>query len=186
MKLFLIYIFGILNLCSCGIQHHNHLISKPINVDTKAGKWLIDEPLLDKVEVEFESVAIDYYREFLSGRFKDFKTISDYSKISTLKKITETNSKALEIYKQQTNCDYLISTKIEMIRCDDPQLRALAVTILVRDLNTTEIIFKNEYHSRKRIKASNTGKLKKFINASIEMAISDFSKKENWKYFSKK
>lgn len=178
-----IYFLVLIVLASCGRHHHNHLINQPVNVGLNQGKWLIDEPLLERVDLKFESKTIDYYREILKDKFSDVKYISEFNHFSTLKKALVRDKKALKLYKSRINCDYLISTKLEMVPSNYPSVRNFSVTIIVYDLNTENIIFKNEYHSYRKIKSATSSKLQNFIDSSIKIAITDFSKKENWKFY---
>lgn len=183
MRTIPIYFLILLFLASCGRHHHNHLINQPVNVELHQGKWLIDEPLLERVELKFESKTVDYYKEILKDKFSDVKTISEFDQFSTLKKALARDNKALKLYKLRTEYDYLISTKLELVPSNYPSIRNFSVIIIVYDLNSDNIIFKNEYHSYKKIKSATSSKFKNFIDSSIKIAISDFAKKENWKYY---
>lgn len=180
MKYFyLLYFVLIISIYSCSTKHHNHIIIKPTNINPKEGKWLIDEPLLDKVDLLFESTTTEYYKELLSNKFSYLKSISDLNKMSTLKKAVDKDLKALEFYKQQTDFDYLISTKLEMTLCNKPLKKMLSIKILVYNLNTKSLILENEYHSWKKCRGS--AEIKKFVDSSLKIAITDFAKKNSWK-----
>ena len=183
MRTSFFYLVSLLFLNACS-HHHNHLTYQPINVELNDGKWLIDEPLLVRVESYFESVTVDYYRKILKNKFSDFNYISDFQQFSTLNKALSRDTKSLKLYKLRTHCDYLISTKLELVPSEFPSMRNFSVIIIVYDLNSETLVFKNEYHSYKKIKSANSYLVKKFIDLSIKVAISDFSKNENWKYFS--
>lgn len=186
-RLNFVCLFYILNLglSSCSFRHHDHLLAKPINLNLKESKWLIDEPILDKINIAFESITTNYYKEILHKRFPNLKSISDLNNISSLKNTVEKNRKVLAFYKDQTNFDYLISTRIELATGHDPNLKLLSIKIVVHDLNTKSLIFENEYHSTKwyisSAKHLNLDKLKGFIDSSIKIAIKSFAKKDNWR-----
>jgi hypothetical protein len=181
MKIYQVCLLFFLSICSCGVRHQDYTMNKPVNIDSKEGKWLIDEPLLEKVDFEFENITAEYYKTFLCKNFDNFKYINELSKISSLKKSIEKNLKTLEIYKEQTNFDYLISTKIQLYHYNN-SLKTLSIRIFVYDLNTKNLIFDNYYRSYEKIENTNSKGLKKFINASVKDAVLNFSKKENWNY----
>ena len=175
----------ILLMISCASPYHNHLSIKSINTTLKDGKWIIDEPLLEKIDVSVESIIIENYRNELISRFDNIKYISDIKGISTLNKALEKTIKTLDLYKSKTNFDYLVSTKLEIINCKNPLKKILSIKLIAYDLNTKSKIFENEYHSVKNIKDLKSSKFKKFVDKSMNEVISDFTKKNNWKMIQK-
>jgi len=173
-------------MCSCArFFYTNSTITKPINVNPKKGKWLIDEPLLNKLNANYETVTIDYYQKILNKKFNDLKSIRELNNITTFKKNITSNLKILDFYKQQTNFDYLITTKLDLIKNDNNALtKELNIKIIVYDLNTKSLIFEKEYISCDKFTGFDDiplpSRLERFMNLSIEKAIKDFGNKKNW------
>lgn len=181
---FLNFLFLFIISISCSVRHHNHLSIQATNTALENGNWLIDEPLLEKLDIGFEHIVITTYEEILIEKFKNIHYISELNGISSLNKSLEKTSKTLDLYQSQTNLDYLISTKLEIVPCNDPLKKILAIKLVAYDLKTKSKIFENEYHSAKKFKGSqktNPEKFEKLISESIKIAIKDFKRKDNWR-----
>jgi len=165
----LIVLFSI-NSCAT-FTYTNLTVTKPINVNPLNGKWLIDEPLLNGLESNYETITLNYYKNLLNHKFNNLKSIRDFNK-------------------QQTSCDYLISTKLDLIKNNDNTLtKELSIVIIVYDLNTKDLIFEKQYMSYDKFTGFDDiplpSRLSRFMNLSIEKAIKDFGNKKNWSYYLK-
>lgn len=181
MKYYLFLVALVLTL-SCSSRYHDHLIMQPTNVNLETGKWLIDEPLLEKLDVSVVSVIVENYKEGLISKYSNFKYIYDFNGISSLNKALEKTSKTLDLYKSQTNYNFLVSTKLEVINCKNPSTKFLSIKLSVYSLETKSKIFEKEYHSwKKNVKTLKSDSFKEFVGNSMEKAIKNFIKKDNWK-----
>lgn len=181
--MFLLFITS--NSCAPkGFELISNTIIKPVNIDRANGKWVIDEPLLEKVDISFESTTLELYEKLLKKKYTYLKSIRDFH-MTSIKSVTEKNKTALDFYKQKTNCDYLIATTIKLIKVDDDNLtKELYMKIITYDLNTKKVIFEKEYNFKDNFigfkDSPFSSNLKKFIDISLKKGIKDFAKDKTW------
>lgn len=181
-------VITLLSINSCANYKGNYTsntITKPVNINRLEGKWIIDEPLLEKIDVSYESTVIEYYQEFLNKKVTNLKSIRDFNNITSLKKATENNTATLDFYKQKTQFDYLISTKIKLVKVDNDKLtKELYIKVTTYNLNSKKIIFEKEYTFKDTFTGFNdspfASNLKRFLDISIKDCIKDFANNKNW------
>jgi hypothetical protein len=186
---FLVLIFFIIVSNSCANYKGNYVtntIVKPVDVNRLEGKWIIDEPVLEKIDISYETTVLEYYQDILGKKFKTLKSIREFNNISSLKNATENNLNTLDFYKQKTLFDYLISTKIKLVKVDNDKLtKELYAKIITYDLNTKKIIFEKEYIFKDTFTGLNdspfSSNLKRFLTISIKDCIKEFGNDKNWK-----
>ena len=175
------FIILIIVTYSCCPRYHNHLSMKPTNTSLKHGKWLIDEPLLERFYLNTESVVVEIYKKKLTSKYDNIKYLSDLNEVPSFNKALDKSLKALDLYKSKTGFNYLISTKLEITNSEFSDKKILTIRLIVYNLDTKSKIFENDYHSAKRINDFNSNKFKEFVEKSMKKAITDFTKTDNWK-----
>lgn len=167
-------------------NYTTNTILKPVNVNPLHGRWVVDEPVLEKIDKSYETVVIDFYKTLLINKFTTLKTIREFDDITSLKNNTENNLKTLQYYREKTNFNYLISTKLDMIKVDNNYFtKELFIKIIVYNLNSKIKIFEKEYIFKDDFTGFDdypfASNLDKFIKVSIKDCIKNFGKKDNWK-----
>lgn len=176
-------------LTSCVTYRGNfttNTIIKPVNVNPLYGRWVVDEPVLEKMDQYYETIVIDAYKKVLVNKFPSLKTIREFDDATSLKNNTENNLKTLNYYKEKTQFDYLIATKLNLIKVDNNNFtKELYIKIIVYNLNYKNKIFEKEYTFKDDFTGFNdnpfASRLDKFLKISINDCIKNFGKKENWK-----
>lgn len=191
-KIILFGLFGALISCS-SYNCNAYILTQSVNVNPSKKKWIIDEPTLKNIDIEYEPQIIDGYKKFLSKKVENLKYIGEFNSISTIKKAIKSDLNILSFYKEQTNYDYLIETEISLVKNDLPSfqlypnqesIREIYAKIMVYDLNSKSLIFEKEYNITDTFEDHNdiafSPKLKKFIHWSIKKVTKDLGKKYNW------
>ncbi|PXY43588.1 hypothetical protein [Flavobacterium hydrophilum] len=180
MKYFLFIIFLAVTY-SCCPRYNNYLSIKPTNTSLKQGKWLIDEPLLERFYLNTESVVSEIYKNKLTSKYDNIKYLSDLNEVPSFNKALDKSVKALDFYKSKTGFNYLISTKLEITNSNFSDKKILTIRLIVYNLDTKCIILDKDYYSAKRINNFNSNMFKEFVEKSMKKVIKDFTKNDNWK-----
>ncbi|ESU18906.1 hypothetical protein FCR2A7T_23120 [Flavobacterium cauense R2A-7] len=170
-------------------NYTTNTIILPVDINRLEGKWVIDEPILENIHASYNTKVIECYQNQLNNKFQTLVQIGDFNNTISLKKALETNIKTLDFYKEKTQFDYLISTKIKLNVDDNHLTKELYIKIITYNLNNKEKIYEKEYFFRDDFTGFNDSplpsNLKRFLRISIEDCIKDFGKDKYWKYKSK-
>ncbi|CAM3999862.1 MULTISPECIES: hypothetical protein [Flavobacterium] len=166
-----------------------------VNVKLDKGNWLVDDPIVHNISKSFISTTIEHYKKELQKDTKTLKSISDFNNMATLNEVLKKDTNVLSFYKEQTNCDYLIETEINLVKKELPKLQLypdksleniLVATITVYDLNKRVVVFERYYQGIDKIVGNNdvavSTKLDRFIDDAIHKMVKDFRAKYNWVY----
>jgi hypothetical protein len=197
MKNFLI-LLCVVSLYSCSsINYHyaSETLTQPTNINPLKGKWLIDKPTLNQLDLYYEEIIIAGYKKNFSKKTEKFDYIFDFKNIFTLNETKDKSSKVLDLYKSQLDYDYLISTNISLMKNEKPTIpilpergisRELKTNVIVYDLNLKKIIFEKEYITKEVVYAQFgviniiDTKLEKFVEWTVKKVTSDLQKEHNW------
>ncbi|WP_192501837.1 hypothetical protein, partial [Flavobacterium sp. PL002] len=76
-------------ISSCATYKGNYTtntITLPLDIDRLKGKWIIDEPILEKIDASYNSKVIESYKKLLSSKIKILKEIGEFKNTYSLNK----------------------------------------------------------------------------------------------------
>lgn len=176
-------------ISSCATYKGNYTtntITLPLDIDRLKGKWIIDEPILEKIDASYNSKVIESYKKLLSSKIKILKEIGEFKNTYSLNKSIDADLKLLDFYKENTQFDYVITTKMNLNVDDDHLTKRLHIKIITYNLNNKQIVFEKEYLFKDDFTGFNDSplpsNLNRFLRISIKDCIKDFRKDKYWKY----
>lgn len=172
-------------------------------------KWLIDETDYVKVPHSFEKKIREKYAELL-GKYLEgkCKPVANYI-LPTLKHDIDRKLPALVFYKDKSGFDYIVETKIEVLKPDPdaPDYREAIVTIRVYDMearkkiyedaqnyNNASLVYEDEdeeedegesdlelaIDAATELLSEKSPKIRSFIHASMEASINRLAQDTTW------